>query len=226
MVHKFIEELIPEVFPGAEHEVKIKGDGLDISMHADIKVTIPELVQATEVDGETHHSVIEPAKVVLVEVKTINGFGFKKALGVARRGDTPEGARTSAILQGALAGYEVNADEVVVLLLSLELIGKAIAEGRGMSEIDTFCAEWTFPAEVFRPMAERERARMQAVLDVVEKGDLPPRSIPDLPKGARIMDPSKGAWTQFDAAGDKILNVGNTWQCGYCWDFQRCVDDG
>lgn len=229
MVHKFIEEIIPAAFPGAEHEVKIQGEGLDISMHADIKVTIPALVTAQlDGDGVKHHTITDPAKVVLVEVKTINGFGFKRAVGVARRGDVPEGARPSATLQGALAGYEVNADEVVVLLLSLELIGKAIAEGRGMSEIDTFCAEWTLPADVFIPLAERERTRLQAVLDVVANGDLAPRAIPDpsIPVGARITDPTKGAWVQFDEAGDRILNVGNTWQCGYCWDRDRCLADG
>lgn len=223
MVHEAIEKVLPLAYPGAECEVKVKAHDLDLSMHADVVVRLPS-VETT--DPESGEIMTVPGKVTVIEIKTINGFGFKRALGAARRGDVPEGPRSSAVLQAALTGAEVDADEIVVLYLSLELIGKGIAEGRGMSVIDTFCAEWTYPRDEYLPLAQREQTRMQAVVDAVEAGELAPRSISDLPKGARITNPLKGAWEQRDEAGDKILNVGNTWQCGYCWDLDRCTADG
>jgi hypothetical protein len=61
------------------------------------------------------------------------------------------------------------------------------------------------------------------VLDVVEAGGLAPRTIPDLPAGALVVNPSDGGWVVEEDG--LYINAGNTWACGYCRDQDRCAQD-
>lgn len=156
-----------------------------------------------------------------IELKTINGFGAKLAIGA--RGPA-EGPRSSAILQGALNGLASGAGEVVVVYLSLEnLSPREFQKIGGHFSWQKFCAEWTFPSELFLPMAIREVNRMKRILEIIDEGQLPPRSVPDLPQGARIVDPRRGTW-QISQDG-AITDAGSTWMCGYCSFTERCADD-
>lgn len=198
-VHERWQDVIVEAFPDAEVEVK---------------VTIPEIPSAGHVD------LWLPATKTAVELKSINGFGFKMAIGA--RG-AAEGPRTSALVQGALNAYALGAETLKIVYLSLENLSPRELEKVGVHEWQKFAAEWTFGKDVWLPLAQQEIARLSKILAVIDKGEMPPRAIPDLPKGARIVNPMKGAWTVETADG--ITETGSTWQCNYCPFQTHCAND-
>lgn len=188
---------------------------------AQIEVTcsIPEVPSSGHIDLVMRD---DERKLVAMELKTINGFGFKMAVGA--RGEA-EGPRSSAVTQGALNGYSLGADEVVIVYLSLENLSPRELAKIGTEEWQRFSAEWTIPKDVFMPIAEREVKRFKKILEVVDAEALPPRAIPDLPQGARVSNPATGAWLQFDNEG-AVINSGSTWHCAYCPFRSRCIADG
>lgn len=198
-VHEKWQDVIVEAFPSAQVEVK---------------VAIPEVPSAGHVDLW-----LEDEKEA-VELKSINGFGFKMAIGA--RG-AAEGPRKSAVVQGALNAKALDAQNMKVVYLSLENLSPRELEKVGTEEWQRFAAEWTFPRDAWEPIADQEIDRFQKILKVVDDGGLPPRAIPELPKGARIVDPAKGAWTV--ETSDGIVASGSTWQCGYCPFQSLCCDD-
>jgi hypothetical protein len=166
----------------------------------------------------------QPAFVTALEIKTINGYGMKMAAGA--RGDA-EGPRTSAITQGALNALAVDADELVILVLSLELMSeRELAKlGPGKTEVDRFVAEWTFTREQYEPVARAEIARINKILALNDEHKLPPRVMPGLPDGARIVDPKRGAW--HVVVDGQVTQAGTHWQCAnYCRHRDRCIADG
>lgn len=211
MVHDSMVPAVARAYAErGELEVKIiREEDPRISMRADLLLT-------------------EPDKRTLVELKTINGTGYKRSIGVARKGEPAGGPRFNAIIQGAMAAAEADADELVVLVLTLELVGAAIAERNHLDDLGKMGAQWTFTRDEYMPLVEREHKRMRAVLKIVEEGGLPPRSIsdPELPHGNRIVNPAKGEWQVIDPDTDRMLNLGTTWYCDYCWDRSRCLRDG
>jgi hypothetical protein len=160
-----------------------------------------------------------------IEIKTINGYGFKMIIGA--RG-VAQGPRSGHLAQVCLNAFALNCNRAKLIYLSLECLSpaelKRLARGEG-EEWQRFCAEWTIDRVTIEAIANREITRMKAVLERVDKGELAPRSIPDLPKGARITDPRSGAW-QVSAEDGAVLDTGNTWQCGYCDFKDRCIADG
>lgn len=182
-------------------------------------------------------------KRIAIEVKTINGFGFKKSVGA--RGDA-EGPRTGAIFQAALNGRALQADEVVVIYLSLECLSdrelKALVTKTGGEPAPhrKFLAEWTWSMEELNELVDRELKRLGKVIEMTDavvaqmeqapEDDipvrlLPPRSIPlEMPARGRVTDPSKGTW-QVEVDGN-IMDAGSTWWCGYCDFKDRCIADG
>lgn len=205
-VHEALQAEL-QVAYGDQAEVEVKVDmrpfGLDSSGHIDAVVV---------------HDGVKTA----IEYKTINGFGFKMAVGA--RGEA-EGPRTSAVLQGALNALAVDADEMVIVYCSLELLSpREHTKIGGGPEHLRFMAEWTFTREQYEPMARAEIARMQQVVSYVDQGLLAPRMIPGLPNGARITDPTKGAWQVI--ANGEVRDMGTTWHCGYCRHQDRCIADG
>lgn len=212
LIHDEMGRHLKAAFPGAaEVEVLcIRTDEPGISMHIDAVISWP--------DG----------RKTVVEVKTINGMGYKRAMGAAKQGDPAQGPRWNAVVQGALAALEQDADELVVIVFALELVSKSVAQRYNVDQLGSMVAQWTLYREEFEPIAVRERARMLACLHLVQGKDvLPPRCIPDreLPPNNRITDPRNGSWVVLQEDGTP-MNLGNTWHCDYCWDRDNCVKDG
>jgi hypothetical protein len=219
MIHSAMERYLPVAFPGAKCE--IVGQTIDgsASFHADVLITIPAGVD--ERDKEDLPLEV-PERKILFELKSINGVGFKSATIGYRKTSPAEGPRSSAVLQAALAAESFDCDEVVVGYLSMECIGGAIAKANDLDDIGKFAAEWTITKDEYLPMAQAERARMKWILATVDAGRLPDRTIPDLPEGAIITDPSTGSWSVTNMQ-DQIVDVGTTWQCNYCRHQRSCV---
>ena len=149
-----------------------------------------------------------------IEYKTIGGYGFKAAVGKARKGTPPEGPKHDHKLQAAVNGLAVNADEVVVAYGAKECI--SYVDGP-----DAMCAEWTFSRDEYEPIARAEVERVKGILGLLDGGELAARKIPGVP--GEIVNASKGEWRQFEWDGDDradaspmLIDTGTAWQCKYC----------
>lgn len=212
-IHEKWQDVMMKTFPHAEVEVTCQIDSIPSAGHIDL--VLREYVMRPELDEPRSH-------VTAMELKTINGYGFKMAVGA--RGEA-EGPRGSAITQAALNGYAIDADEIVIVYLSLENLSPRELTKVGKEEWQRFSAEWSMTKEEYWPIAEKEIRRFSKILEVVDEGALPPRAIPDLPFGARVVAPTKGTWNQFDDGG-AVVGAGTTWHCGYCPFQSRCEEDG
>lgn len=238
-VHELLQDVIAAAFPNADIE-KVVGAEHDTIMG------IPT-------SGRTDLFIVDREREkerTAVEVKTINGFGFKMAVGA--RG-TPEGPRTGALFQAALNGRAHQADQVKIILLSLECLSDRELESLVKKQGGTadswrkFVAEWTYDMADLDEMVDRELKRLGKIIEIVdERADwlvkvedasahpdeagteppLPPRSIPfEMPARARVTDPTTGAW-QLEVDGN-VMDAGKTWMCaGYCDYRDQCVKDG
>ena len=77
---------------------------------------------------------------------------------------------------------------------------------------------------------DEELARLVAIMARWKANEDLPRAIPGaLAKGARIVDPSKGAWqlwqTPVDGGDAVMTDSGTTWHCNYCNWQDQCVID-
>lgn len=180
------------------------------------------VVESLEGDGAGHvDAVIEGVdRKIAYELKTVGGFAFKAAIGKASRGRPAEGPKSDHILQASINGASLDADEVVVGYLAKEALSVNMA--KGLPELARFAAEWTFTREQYAPLAEREFARVRGILDLLDGGELAARKIPDLPKGAEIVDPTTGRWEQRDADGN-LVDTGSFWSCSYCSHQSLCA---
>lgn len=192
IIHEAWQTQLARRFPDAEIEPKIRTDAG--SGHVDAVVR-------------------ENGRTTVVELKSIGGFAFKMAVG--ERG-AAEGPKFEHVVQAALNGYAVDADEVVVAYLSKEAISVNNAKRKGFDEIGRFSAEWTFARDVYAPIAEAEISRVSGILALLDDGKLPARKFPAelLPAGAEIVDPKSGRW-EVRRDGD-VVDVGTWWACGYC----------
>ena len=161
-------------------------------------------------------------KTIVVELKTINGTGFKKAIG-------GEGPRHSALVQGAMYAHASNADLLIICYLTMELLSPNYAEAKGFDNTGRFGAEWHFTKEEFTPIAEAEINRLDWIADNLVQG-LPhevPKMFseydPDIPWGAEIVDASNGSWILEEDGS--LLGKGRTWMCNYCNYQDRCVNE-
>lgn len=207
-VHEVFQAYMTEIFPNAEIEVKVdmRPSGLDASGHIDM----------IDVNGNK--------KRIAVEVKSINGFGFKMAVGA--RGPA-QGPRLAAFTQGAMNALAHDADEMRVIYFSLENLSPAEMTKLGWSEPwKKFCAEWVYSRQEYTEIAQKEIKRMNKVLEFLDEGLLPPRQIPDekIPPKARITDVNKGAWQLVEDGA--VVEAGTTWHCLYCPYRDRCNSDG
>lgn len=211
IMHQHLQTAAEQAYPDAECEVAIdlRDAGVDGAASADIVVSYP--------DGTT-------TKIV-VEIKTINGFGFKMAATSFKGGY--QGPRLNAIRQGAMAAKAKDADELVILLFARELVGKNLVGY--LDELDRdlgrFVAQWTFSRDEYTEHADIEINKVRRVLealDAKDPGDVRPLVETDDHGVVEITDPATGAWVQKDAAGNTV-DAGKTWQCGYCWQQKRCL---
>lgn len=211
---KVLGPLVKRVF-GETAEVELVIDfapAFDGSAHADMLITL-------EVDGKRVK--------VLVELKTTNGFQYKKQV-MGWKGQPPSGPRVSAFLQGALAAHHYEADFLVIGVVSLENISPSMARSNGWdrSDLRRIAAEWWFTPEEFTPVAEREVRRINRIIEAKAAGHDIARAIPinDMPAGARVINPRTGLWHKLNDAGETVMS-GRTWYCDYCDFRDRCADD-
>jgi hypothetical protein len=158
-------------------------------------------------------------KTVVLELKTINGFGYKMCV------EKGEGPRHSHVLQGCLYANAMDADLLVIGYLSMENISPNRAKAQGIDDIGRFASEWHFTPDEFVPLAEAECARLAGITDQAHKYGKATaiarrfsHSDPDIPFPAEIEDPSTGRWILEN-------QYGRAWQCGYCDYRTRCIDD-
>lgn len=210
LLHDAWQEALSERFPDAEIEPKVSTVGADGSGHIDAVVRVPD-------------------RTIAIELKTIGGYGFKAAIGRARKGMVAEGPKAEHILQAALNGLAVDADEVVVVYLAKEALSKSYKVD---DERDRFLAEWTFTREQYEPLARAEAERVSGILGLVDEGLLARRVVPhDMPPGAEIVDPAKGTWERLiwqedpnTTQGDWVVDdTGSYWGCDYCSHQSLCA---
>lgn len=200
-IHDEWQRALQAAFPGAQVELKVGWDDLDASGHID--------------------AVIYSDRIVAYELKTIGGYGFKSAIGKARKGSPAEGPKTEHLLQAALNGLAVDADEIVVGYLAKECI--SVNQAGGMSDVARFAAEWTITREQYEPLAIAEKARMNGILATLDSGDLARRVMPDgMPARAEIVDPLTGRWELW-GDDDTLVDTGSVWQCAYCSHRTLCA---
>lgn len=211
LVHSGLEDAIKSAFPNAEFEVEVdlRSIGVPGSAHADI-VTYLEQTDR-QVDA-------------VVEVKTVNGFGFK-SMATDFKGPA-QGPRSGHILQAALSAMALDADRVVIAYLAMENLSPGLKR-YCQSDIGRFAAEWHYTRDEYRAIAEREIARIKRVVQWLEIPELiAPTTLHDdeVPAGAFIQDPERGMWINTDAAG-AITDTGKIWYCDYCDWRDQCVKD-
>lgn len=209
MVHEYLQDAFVDLFPNVECEVAVDlaPIGVDGSATVDMVVPAPEGGRPT-----------------VVEIKTINGFGFKKSA-TAFKGPA-EGPRWSAVVQGALAAMALDAD-LIVAYLSLENLSPSIALNYGDgTNVGQFAAEWHFTNEQVREIALAEVERINRVMVMLDADIVPPRTLhdPEIQPGGTVFDPAKGSWSV--RSGDTVLATGRTWMCDYCSHRTLCVADG
>lgn len=215
LAHDWIAPALADRFPDAEISTEVLCDGrphIDGSGHADALVVFPN------------------GKRVVVEAKTVNGFGFKM-MATHFKG-APEGPRAAHIAQGALYARALEADELRIAYLSLELVSPQLSRYADDPVFGRFCAEWAYTPAEFMPIAEREDRRVRFVLDRLDGrtgGDAAKavaRFIDDDRFGTvEVRNPKKGAW-EHHAPDGTLLGAGEKWNCGYCRFQDRCVADG
>jgi hypothetical protein len=160
-------------------------------------------------------------KVIAVEGKSVGGYAYQLAVGAKGRA---EGPRFQAVCQAALNGYEVDADEVVIVYWARDAISVQQARRKNIGPLGRFVAEWTLPRERYEPIAKLEIERVEQLLLQVDGGQYPARHIPDpeLPANHLIVDPRQGAWVELSDDGQAI-DAGATWQCAYCPWLDMCA---
>lgn len=208
ILHELLQEALRERY-GMAAEIDCLIDGFDGSGHAD-GLIISHL-------GPRPDAQAWPGKdrrVIVAEYKTVGGYTYKLAVGERSE---PRGPRWMYVVQGALNAKALNADELVIGLLSVEAISKQVADRKHYSDVQRFCAEWTLTREEYEPIARAEIERVSTILAGLDEGELPPRTIPDpeMPANHVITDPRKGIWVEYDNQGHP-LDSKTTWHCAYC----------
>lgn len=209
MVHEQLQDAISMTMPGAEHEVQI-----DLN-----HVGIPGSMRIDSVrplgDDDTWET---------VEIKTINGFAFKKCSTTFAGG--PTGPRDSAAIQAALGAVAYcsatgkNVTGARIVYLSLENVSPDLAAKVGRGGIEAqFAAEWFIPFDDCIQIVAREKYR----LSLMDQDPVPRIITTDvmLTGGSyvEIKNPDTGAAIDDKGNGTKA------WQCSYCDYHTQCADD-
>jgi hypothetical protein len=207
LLHEHIQNALIAAFPGSVAEKKVR-IGTDGSGHMDLWIVLP--------DGTT----------VAVEIKTINGTGYRRMVG-----KNPEGLRVKYLLQGALNAYfhEPPADQLLIGVFSLELMSDAEALKAGITdEYRRFASQWTYTKDQYTAIALEEISRLEGIIKKVDEQGVHSvrRIIPDpsIPPRSVIVSPLKGIYEIKDEAG-RPIGTGRTWQCDYCPFQSHCAED-
>lgn len=179
------------------------------------------------IDGSGHFDMWDPQTNTLYEIKTINGFGFKKLAAWSNA----TGPRESHVLQAGLYGRALGAKQVCVVYLNQEVISPTEQAKNNLEPIEAWVTTFTIPMADIDGKVDAEIARLKFVLDTLDDPDAGlaevPRYEPEMPPGARITDPkpnSGNAPWQLVVDG-AITQAGNTWRCNYCAWQTRCKND-
>ena len=201
-----------------EVEVKLQIVGFDGSGHADVVTRRHLHADVAGDDGELEWTPVSAEWVTVREAKTVGGWAFKAAIGKARRGTPAEGPKTEHLVQVALNGLALDADEVAIDYISKEAL--SVNVGAGLTPAQRFVAEWTFPREVYEPIARAEVERVTGILELLDEGRLPKRKIPGVP--GEIVDATTARWERVDGDG-ALVDTGTTWNCSYCAWQEFCT---
>jgi hypothetical protein len=219
MVHTAIQEyfeasMVNGVFDCNYYEVEME-----------TKTSIPEISGSGHVDmlftlfdGDS-----KPYRKVVVEIKTLNGFGFKVAA-TGFKGPA-EGPRRDHIKQAALSAYALDADDVIICYVSMENVSPSLA-GKYCddAEYGRFTAQWTYSKAEWMPLAVAEIERVRSVLAQIDHpagGLVEPTIENDSGVLVSITDPSSGRWELLDDG--VLIDSGKAWQCGYCRYRSTCI---
>jgi len=207
MIHEALQDACVKAFPGAETEVKVQVDGLNGSGHID-------MVLHDVRDGKPW--------VTAVEIKSINGFGFKMAA-TGFKGPA-EGPRRSHIQQGALGAMSVNADELIICYVAMENVSPSLAKYSDDPVFGRFTAQWTYDRATYMKYAVDEIDRVNHVINALESGasaiDIEPTVENNNGVIVSITNPSNGAWILQHE--NEVLDSGTVWNCNYCRWQSRC----
>jgi len=219
MVHTAIQEyfeasMVNGVFDCNYYEVEME-----------TKTSIPEISGSGHVDMffTLFDKDSKPYRKVVVEIKTLNGFGFKVAA-TGFKGPA-EGPRRDHIKQAALSAYALDADDVIMCYVSMENVSPSIA-GKYCDdpEFGRFTAQWTYSKAEWMPLAEAEIARVSSVLSQIDDpsgGLVEPTIENDNGLLVSITDPATGRWELMHE--DTLIDSGRAWQCGYCRYRDTCI---
>lgn len=225
-VEAWAAEKYPNHTVTVEVEPKVGHDDLDDSGHVDLVITVHQggaWHSVPDTDANPSGGEYADDLVIVYELKTIGGYGFKAAIGKVRKGTPAEGPKTEHILQAALSGLARGADEIVIGYLAKECI--SVNQGKDLTELDRFAAEWTFTRDQYEPLAEAEKARVNGILKLLDdKQELAARKFPMglIPVGAEIVDVDKGRWETKDR-DSRVTDTGTFWACGYCSHRSLCA---
>jgi len=216
MVHSDLQAAISQAMPSAEHEVTVDLNliGVPGSMRIDTVNFMGDVTCET------------------VEIKTINGFGYKSAA-TKFRGQGPSGPRDSAVIQGALGavGYQAANPELDVtgsriVYLALECLSPDLAKYIGLGgEEARFTAEWFISYDECVRIVEDEKDRISKLLaDQADEATILPRALIPIDvllpthHTIEVLNPAKGTAVTLDGKGTK------TWQCSYCNHQSYCIE--
>lgn len=178
------------------------------------------------IDGSGHFDMWDPQTKTLYEIKTINGFGFKKLAAWANA----TGPRFSHVMQAGLYGTVLGAEQVCIVYLNQEVISPNEQDKNSLEPIESWVTTFTIPIDDIDVAGEITRLKFVFdTLDDEELGlDAVPRYEPEMPPAARVTQPKpvKGnaPWVKLNAEGQPE-KAGNTWRCGYCAWQTRCQKD-
>ena len=186
-VHGWWQDALARAFPSAELE---------------------KVVHLPQADSSGHVDAWLPEDKIAFELKSINGFGFK----TIQEGNN--GPRYGDFVQACVNAYALEAERMVLIYLSLEAISRGRAKQKQIDEVGRIAKEFHYTPDVFTKVAEREMERWAVIR---ERGAETPRAIPDpeVPAGARVVDPANG----------KLSSGGYAWHCGYCSYQDLCASE-
>lgn len=179
------------------------------------KIHVPEAYSAGHLDALIH----KPEGKETVEIKTINGTGYKSAIGLGRY---EAGPRYSAFLQSAINAVATGSETMRVVYLPLEVVSLSVARKKGIPNNLRHFAQWTYNVSEFVEIGDAELERFRWIVESERSGRLVPRHIPDpeLPSHSKVTNPNTGTVVGLDGT------TGRTWQCDYCDFRNQCLEDG
>lgn len=234
-IHELLQAAVLDAFPEAEIEVVCQLPEIDGSGHIDIVIRQPldDFEVADQLDDpDRQGGVVQTEKVIAIEVKTINGFGFKSQATFFK--GPPKGPKPGHLGQAALGAAAIGADELIVVYLAMENVGPTLVRYTDDKIFGRFTAQWTYDRAEFMAIADREKRRVRYVLDKVPAPDGAPSTeaaakVPayvdnDFGVAVQIMPPGTGQTvTSHDG---KLMPEGSTWHCDYCRWKDQCKADG